>query len=73
MERTTGLVIIAVGVGVVVLGLLVWSGALSWFGRLPGDIRVEGDRGGFSFPVVSSIVASVVLTIVVNVLIRLFR
>lgn len=73
MQRSTGLVIVAVGVGVVVLGLLVWSGALSWFGRLPGDIRAEGERGGFFFPVVSGLVVSIVLTVVLNVLLRLFR
>ena len=73
MDRSTGLVIVAIGVGVVVLGLLVWSGALSWFGRLPGDIRVGGERGRLYVPVVSSIIASIVLTVVVNVLLRLWR
>jgi hypothetical protein len=73
MDRSTGLLLVAVGVGVAVLGLLVWSGALSWFGRLPGDIRAEGARGGLYLPITSSIVASVVLTVVLNVLVRLFR
>ncbi len=73
MDRSTGLVIIAIGVGVVVLGLLVWSGALSWFGRLPGDIRAGSGNTRFFFPVVSSIIASIVLTIVLNVLLRLWR
>lgn len=73
MDRTTGLVIVAIGVGVVVVGLLVWSGALSWFGRLPGDIRAERGSTRFYLPITSSIVASIVLTIVVNVLVRLWR
>jgi hypothetical protein len=34
-----GPLLVALGVGLVLVGLLVWSGALSWFGRLPGDIR----------------------------------
>ncbi len=42
-------------------------------GRLPGDIRIEGENGSFYFPVVSSIVVSVVLTIVLNVIIKLLR
>jgi len=42
-------------------------------GRLPGDIRIEGENGSFYFPIVSSIVVSVVLTIVLNVIIRLWR
>jgi hypothetical protein len=42
-------------------------------GRLPGDIRIEGENGSFYFPVTSSILISVVLTIVVNVVIRLIK
>ena len=37
-------------------------------GRLPGDIRIEGENGSFYFPLASSIVVSVVLTIVLNVI-----
>ena len=33
-------------------------------GRLPGDIRIEGQNGSFYFPVTSSILVSVFLTIV---------
>jgi hypothetical protein len=33
-------------------------------GRLPGDIAVEGRRGGFYFPIVTCLVLSVVLTLV---------
>lgn len=40
-------------------------------GRLPGDIRIEGENGSFYFPVTTSILVSVVLTIVLN-LIRKF-
>jgi hypothetical protein len=34
----------------VVRWLLIYSGALSWFGRLPGDIRYEGEHTRFYFP-----------------------
>lgn len=40
------------------------------FGRLPGDIRIEGKNGSFYFPVVTSIVLSLLLTIILNVIIR---
>jgi hypothetical protein len=43
------------------------------FGRLPGDIRIEGKNGSFYFPIVTSIVLSLVLTVVLNIIIRLFR
>ena len=42
-------------------------------GRLPGDIRIEGENGSFYFPITSSIVVSVVLTIILNVIFRLIR
>jgi hypothetical protein len=73
MDRNVGLLIIAVGVGVIVLGLLVWSGALSWFGRLPGDIQHDSGGTRVFVPITSMIVVSVVLTIIVNVVGRFFR
>ena len=42
-------------------------------GRLPGDIRIEGENGSFYFPLATSILVSVILTIVLNVIIRLLR
>lgn len=43
------------------------------FGRLPGDIRIEGQNGSFYFPVVTSLLLSIILTIVLNVIFRLFK
>ena len=40
------------------------------FGRLPGDIAIEGERGGLSFPIASMIVVSVILTILLNLFLR---
>ena len=42
-------------------------------GRLPGDIRIEGENGSFYFPVITSILISVILTIVLNVIMRLLK
>ena len=76
MDATTiGKVIFGAG------GLLMLFGAGVWllgragipFGQLPGDLRLEGERSSFYFPVVTCIVLSVVLTIVINVVLRLFR
>jgi hypothetical protein len=39
-------------------------------GRLPGDIRMEGENGSFYFPVTTSILISVILTIVLNIISR---
>jgi len=65
-----GLLLIAIGVVLVFIGALVLAGALSWFGRLPGDIRVE--RPGFRFyaPLVSMLIVSLVLTVLIALIRR---
>lgn len=71
-NRPLGLVIVVLGVAVIAIGLLVWSGALSWFGRLPGDIRIEKENVKVFFPFTSMILISIVLTLVLNLLRRFF-
>ncbi|MDT7603645.1 MAG: hypothetical protein QOF61_1642 [Acidobacteriota bacterium] len=68
--RSTGLLVILIGVGVIVVGLLIYAGALSWFGRLPGDIRYEGAHTRFYVPITSMIVVSLVLSLVMYLLRR---
>jgi len=72
MNRHIGLVVVIAGGALVVLGLLIYSGALSWFGRLPGDIRYEGEHTHFYFPLVSSILISVLLSALLYLLRRFF-
>ena len=52
-----GTILIARGVGLILVGLLLWSGSLSWFGRLPGDIRIERDTVRVYVPIVSMLLA----------------
>jgi ribose/xylose/arabinose/galactoside ABC-type transport system permease subunit len=61
---SAGPLLVTLGVGFVLLGLLAWSGALSWFGRLPGDIRIERETVRIYFPFMSMLVVSVVLSLV---------
>ncbi len=70
MDRGTGTVVMAIGAAIVVLGLAIRVGALSWFGRLPGDVRIETSTTRVFVPITSMVVASVVATVVVNLLTR---
>lgn len=70
--RNTGLLVVAAGLAIVLLGVLIWSGGLSWFGRLPGDIRVERDGLRIYFPLTSMILVSVALSLLSYLVRRLF-
>ncbi len=63
-----GRILVIVGVILVALGLALqyapWL--LNWFGRLPGDIRIEGERGRVFIPITSMLLLSIVLTLLLN-------
>jgi H+/Cl- antiporter ClcA len=56
--------LIIAGLVLVVVGLVLHyaPGVFSWFGKLPGDIRIESERGKFFFPITSMVIVSVVLS-----------
>jgi hypothetical protein len=66
-----GPLLVGLGVALVVVGLLVWSGALSWFGRLPGDVRIERDSVHIYVPLVSMLLVSLALSLLLYLLRRL--
>jgi len=70
-SRDLGLTVAAVGFLVILIGLLIATGLLGWFGRLPGDIRVEGRNFRFYFPLVSMVLVSIVLSLVLALIRRL--
>jgi hypothetical protein len=53
-------------------GVLVVLGRLPWFGRLPGDIRIEGEHTRVYVPLVSMLLVSLLLTLVMSLLRRFF-
>lgn len=67
-----GTVVMWLGVVAVAVGAaLRWAPwMLSWFGNLPGDIRHEGERTSFYFPITSMILISVVASVIFNFLLR---
>ena len=72
MNRFLGLVIIAGGICLVVVGFLLYSGGLNWFGKLPGDIHYEGERAQVYIPIVSMLLVSLALSVVFYLIRRFF-
>ena len=72
MNRTAGLILILLGAAAVVVGLLVYAGWLSWFGKLPGDIRYESDDVRVYVPIVSMLIVSLLLSLIFYLLRRFF-
>lgn len=73
MERYFGPFVVVAGILIVLLGILVWTGGLSWFGRLPGDIRIERGNVRIYVPLVSMLLVSVAATLVLSIVRHLFR
>jgi hypothetical protein len=71
VDSSTGIVLLVIAAVLAVLGLVVMTGALSWFGRLPGDIHMSGKNVTFFAPIVSMLLLSVVLSVVLGVISRL--
>lgn len=63
-----GIILLLVGGGVFLAAKFGFP-----LGRLPGDIRVEGENGSFYFPLATSILVSVILKILINFISRLFN
>lgn len=67
-----GAVLVGAGLILVAIGLLAMTGLLDWFGRLPGDIRIESGRTRVYIPITSMILVSLVISIVVHLIRRFF-
>jgi hypothetical protein len=70
MSPDVGRIILVIGIVLVVVGGLAVLGVRLPFGRLPGDIAIEGERGGIYVPIVTMIVVSIVLTVLLNLFLR---
>jgi hypothetical protein len=57
----TGLVLLLIGAA---LNYAPWL--LNWFGKLPGDIRIDSEHGRIFIPITSMLIVSLVLTILFN-------
>jgi hypothetical protein len=71
-HQFVGRMLIALGVLLIVAGLLVTLGARLplRLGRLPGDIVIRGKHGAFYFPIVTCLLVSVILSLLLRLLRR---
>jgi len=60
-----GAILVALGL---ILNLAPWL--VSWFGKLPGDIRIETERTKIFIPISSMLLLSLLLTLLLNLLKR---
>ncbi|SDE49213.1 Protein of unknown function [Thermus arciformis] len=67
-----GRVLLYLGLFLVVLGalLLYFPKAFSWFGHLPGDIRIEREGLKVYIPLASSLLLSLILSLLLYLLRR---
>lgn len=71
MQAWLGKSLIVIGIVCLIVGaVLLLAPKVPWLGKLPGDIRVPGERVTFYFPLATCIVVSIVLTILLNLLLR---
>lgn len=52
------------GIALVIAGLVWPFLSRLGLGRLPGDISIQGEHGGFYFPIMTCILISVVLSLI---------
>ncbi len=70
-----GKILVVMGITLVALGNFFWllEGRTGWFGRLPGDVRIEKPRFRFYFPFTTMLLLSVILTLALWAYRRIFR
>ena len=71
MSADTGKWLIVLGAALVVIGGIIYffHNNFSWFGNLPGDIKVERENFRFYFPITTMLIVS----LLINVLFRIYR
>lgn len=69
---SVGKIFILLGIALLVIGFILSfaPGLFSWFGRLPGDIRIEDENKHIFIPITSMIIISLVLTLIINLFFR---
>jgi len=64
--------IITAGIIIIIVGAIMQfaPGLLNWFGKLPGDIRIETENMRIHIPFTSMLIVSIFLTLLLNLIKR---
>lgn len=67
MNENIGKWILVVGLILVMVGLVLiyFKNAFSWFGNLPGDIKIQKENSSFFFPLTSMLLISLILNLII--------
>lgn len=60
-----GKILVIAGIILILVGLILWLGSdkLNWFGKLPGDIRLDKGNIKIFFPLTSMVLISLLLSL----------
>ncbi len=74
MNTTIGKYLIIIGLFIVIIGVLLYflGDRMNWFGRLPGDIRVEKENIKIFIPLTTMILLSILITLILNFFKKIF-
>jgi hypothetical protein len=74
MSGQPAILLILIGLLLATVGL-AWllMPNIPWLGRLPGDIRWEGEHGSFYFPIVTCLLLSLLLSVVLWIIQRFWH
>ena len=68
LSVTTGKLLILIGVVSIGVGLMIsyapWL--FTWFGKLPGDIRIEDKNRYIFIPITSMLLVSIIISLLIN-------
>jgi hypothetical protein len=73
-----GRILILTGIIILLMGIILYLTEeskfkwLSWFGNLPGDIKIEKENFKLYIPLVSMLIISIALSIIIRILKKLF-
>ncbi len=75
MNVQYGKIIIFIGSLLLIFGVLIyfWGDKFSWFGKLPGDIRIEKTNFKIYFPITTMLIISLLLNLIIWILKKIIQ